>query len=270
MGSNRYGNINELIEEVNALGNWKDPAQKDNYFRILAKINVLYQGYNIGNEEKKSYYPSEVFKAICIACREKFPKDHEVFNRFNKYRFGVPQYARYFTLVQEPKLISLMGERISIDKIAESDFGIDVYNEPATREDVEGLIESSKEYYANYVKEQKEKAVEKRFFGKDLEQCVAALEKMDKLGKSVYVVINGHKLYSADVTLESAYELMNGAVSINVTESRTAAEKSLKAVSDKKGSLEVEFEEIEDEIEDLKSLESGENSRKQADEEEIK
>ena len=47
------------------------------------------------------------------------------------------------------------------------------------------------------------------YFSK-LDECVNALLKLKKQGKSVYTEFKGHKLYSCDVTMDSAYQEVTG------------------------------------------------------------
>lgn len=44
-----------------------------------------------------------------------------------------------------------------------------------------------------------------KIFGGGLDEAVAYLQECNKNGQNVYVDFNGHKLYSADVTIDSAY-----------------------------------------------------------------
>lgn len=150
MENNRYGNINELISEIEALGDWKDVSQRSNFLKVLSKIAMIYQGYEIKNENgeiTRGYYPEEVTDAIVEACKLKFPSDRiEAFDEENKLREGYPEYSSYLFLVKDGSGISLLGERTRIDEIAREEFGINVYDRTATREEVDGLISSSKEY----------------------------------------------------------------------------------------------------------------------------
>ena len=47
MENNRYGNINELISEIEALGDWRDVSQRSNFLKVLSKIAMIYYGYEI-------------------------------------------------------------------------------------------------------------------------------------------------------------------------------------------------------------------------------
>ena len=150
MENNRYGNINELISEIEALGDWKDVSQRRNFFKVLSKITVIYHGYEIKNENgeiTRGKYPKEVIEAIVEACKAKFPSDDkEVFDEEGNLKEGYPDYSNYLVLVNDALSISLMGERTRIDEIAREEFGINVYDKTATREEVDGLIRSSKEF----------------------------------------------------------------------------------------------------------------------------
>lgn len=142
--NNRYSTIEELIAEVEALGDWKDESQRDAYFKILAKITVLYNGYTLRGREK--YYPSEVIEAVCHVCSQKFPKKSVPFDEKGDLKPGFPEYSNYLVLATEPSLVSIMGERTNIDGIAHKEFGIDVYDTPATKAQVDSLVNSSKAY----------------------------------------------------------------------------------------------------------------------------
>lgn len=43
------------------------------------------------------------------------------------------------------------------------------------------------------------------FYGSTLDECVNELLEFQKRGESVFIDFNGHKLYSCDVTVDSAY-----------------------------------------------------------------
>ena len=220
MKSNRYKNINELLSEIEALGDWRDVSQRDNFFKILSKITVIYNGYKVTDEkgkESSKWYPEEVMEAIVEACKGKFPNKDEAFEKIDgkrRLKPGCPDYSKYLVLVNDALSISLMGERTRIDEIARNEFGIDVYNTPSTPEDVEELISSSKEYLEK-VKEKtpsidKNSATEINFYGTTLKECVNALLKYQSRGESVVVNFNGHKLYSADVTMDGAFQEVTG------------------------------------------------------------
>ena len=157
MGNNRYGNINELISEVEALGDWKDINQRSNFFKILSKIAVIYNGYDVKNENgdtTSEYYPEEVLDAIVEVCKGKFPSDkREAYDEANNLREGYPEYSNYLLLATDRAGIGILGERSRIDSIAKKEFGINVYDGTATREEIDGLINSSKEFL-NKKKEQ--------------------------------------------------------------------------------------------------------------------
>lgn len=51
----------------------------------------------------------------------------------------------------------------------------------------------------------KEYAVENKYFARDLDDAVEFLTKARESGENIYIDFSGHKLYSADTTLDSAY-----------------------------------------------------------------
>lgn len=213
MENNRYRNINELLNEIEELGDWRDVSQRDKFFKVLSKITVIYHGYEIEDEnEKKSngWYPDEVMQAIVKACKSKFPTKGQVFDKDGNIKSGYPDYSNYLVLVNDAIGISLMGERTRIDEIAKNEFGIDVYHTPATKEDVEEMVQSSKEYYEKVVNEERQNAVPIEFFGSTLDECVESLLKFQKRGESVVVEFNGHKLYSTDISMDRAYQEVLG------------------------------------------------------------
>ena len=213
MENNRYRNINELLNEIESLGDWRDVSQRDKFFKVLSKITVIYHGYEIEDESgKKSeeWYPDEVMQAIVKACKGKFPTKEQVFDKDGHLKSGYPDYSNYLVLVNDALSISLMGERTRIDEIARNEFGIDVYHTPATKEEVDEMVQSSKEYYEKVINEEKQNAVQIEFYGSTLDECVESLLKFQKRGESVVVDFNGHKLYSADISMDGAYKEVLG------------------------------------------------------------
>lgn len=159
MENNRYRNINELLNEIESLGDWRDVSQRDKFFKVLSKITVIYYGYEIKNEngeKTRGYYPKEVIEAIVKACKGKFPTEEQIFDKDGHLKQGYPDYSNYLVLVNDALGISVMGERTRIAEIARNDLGIDVYHTPATREEVDEMVQSSKEYYERVVNEEKQ------------------------------------------------------------------------------------------------------------------
>ena len=144
--TNNYSNISELIEEVEQLGDWKDESQRDAYFHILAKLATIYNGYKIGRT--KDYYPSSVIDAMTNICAQKFPSKKEPFDENGNLKPGYPNYSNYLVLATTPMGISVLAERTRMDEIARENFGIDVYNGTATKEEVDALVKSCEEYLA--------------------------------------------------------------------------------------------------------------------------
>ena len=196
MENNRYGNIYELISEIEALGDWRDVSQRSNFLKVLSKIAMIYHGYEIENENEDEettieYYPKEVIDAIVEACKSKFPSDDkEVFDEEGNLKEGYPEYSNYLFLVKDGLGISILGQRTRIAEIAREEFGIDVYDSTATREEVDGLISSSKEYLEKKKeqelddsaispeRQEKEASIEKRQAEKQaIEQQIAEIDK---------------------------------------------------------------------------------------------
>ena len=143
--SNNYSNISELIAEVEQLGDWKDPSQQSAYFKILAKLTTIYNGYKIGNTQ--DYYPSSVLRALTHVCAQKFPSKESAFDGSN-LKPGCPDYSNYLVLATYPMGVSVLSERTRMDEIAKEQFDIDVYNGTSTQEEVTSLISSCEEYLA--------------------------------------------------------------------------------------------------------------------------
>ena len=204
MENNRYGNINELISEIEALGDWKDVSQRENFFRVLSKITVLYNGYEIKNkngETTKGYYPEEVFEAIVTACKGKFPTEEQVFDEQGELKPGCPEYSNYLVLVNDYSSISLMCERTRINQIARDEFEIDVYHTPSTREEVDGLINSSKDFL------EKDKVVENNRYG-NINELISEIEALGDW-KDVSQRENFFRVLSKITVLYNGYEIKN-------------------------------------------------------------
>ena len=59
----------------------------------------------------------------------------------------------------------------------------------------------------------------------DIDTAVKRLTEYQKMGRSVYVNFNGHKLYSCDITLDGAYKEITG---MTKAESIKAREEAIK------------------------------------------
>ena len=81
-------------------------------------------------------------------CAQKFPSNKQPFDEHGDLKPGFPNYSNYLTLATTAQGISILGERTSIDRIADEQFGIDVNDKTATKEDVYSLISSCEEYLA--------------------------------------------------------------------------------------------------------------------------
>lgn len=161
----KYTDIEQVKENIESLGDWKDPAQRDSYLEALSKIISIYNGYELESKQedgkkskKREYYPNEVIKAIADICSKKFPADEEVFEN-GEVKPGLPDdlFSNYLVMARTAEGISLLGERSSIDIIAMKKFDMDVYHTPMTEEEVKRLIESSKKY----LEQEKEQEVQK-------------------------------------------------------------------------------------------------------------
>lgn len=146
--SDRYTDIEQIRNEIESLGDWKDPSQRDSYLKVLSKITSIYHGYEL-DAGKRQYYPEEVTRAIADICSKKFPSNEEVFED-GKLRPGMPdnEFSNYVTLATTPLGISFLGEKTRIAQIAKEKFGIDVYHTQMTEEEAKKLIESSEQYLA--------------------------------------------------------------------------------------------------------------------------
>lgn len=144
----RYNTIQELIEDVEKLGDWKDPAQKDAYFLILAKLTVIQNGYRFEDElgTVNGYYPPYVTKAICKICSQKFPADDVPFDEDGRLKPGFPDYSNYLVLPTTGLGLSILAERTNIYKITEEKFNVSLHGVPATKEQVLSFMESCKNY----------------------------------------------------------------------------------------------------------------------------
>ncbi len=144
--SDKYTDIEQIISEVESLGDWKDPSQRDSYLKVISKIISIYHGYEL-EEGKRQPYPREVIKAIVDICAKKFPSPDEVF-KDGELRPEMPddEFSNYVTSATTRLGISLLGERTRIDQIAREQFGIDVYHTQMTEEEARKLIESSEQY----------------------------------------------------------------------------------------------------------------------------
>ena len=58
--------------------------------------------------------------------------------------------------------------------------------------------------------EQKARATELHEYMGNIDNCVKVLSQYRERGENVYVEFNGHKIYSCDVTLDSAYKEITG------------------------------------------------------------
>lgn len=146
--SDKYIDIEQIRSEIESLGDWKDPSQRDNYLKVISKITSIYHGYEL-DDGARQYYPGEVTKAIADICSKKFPSKDEVFKN-GKLRPGMPdnEFSNYVTLATTPLGISFLGLRTRIDQIAREKFGIDVHHTQMTEEEARKLIESSEQYLA--------------------------------------------------------------------------------------------------------------------------
>ncbi|MBR6034231.1 MAG: hypothetical protein IKP28_05835 [Clostridia bacterium] len=147
--SDKYTDIEQIISEIESLGDWKDPSQRDRYLKVISKIVAIYIGYELG-DGKKQHFPHEVIRAIAHICSKKFPSEEEVFQD-GKLRPGMPdvKFSNYVVEATTPLGISFLAERTGIEEIAQAKFGIDVYHTQMTEEEVKQLIESAEQYLAH-------------------------------------------------------------------------------------------------------------------------
>ena len=70
--NNRYYNINELIKDVEALGDWRDPSQLEAFSEVYYKMTNT--GHACSSQKGMHYYPIDVFNAMHDVSSKKFPK----------------------------------------------------------------------------------------------------------------------------------------------------------------------------------------------------
>ena len=92
-------------------------------------------------------------------------------------------------------------------------------------EEEDAIIAKWVELKKKHTQEKKEKAVqaEKTYLG-NLDKAVQYLEECRKLGKNVYIDFNGHRLYSADISIDGAYLEVLGMTKAQDQEIREAME----------------------------------------------
>ncbi len=143
----RFTSMDQILKEIEDLGDWKDPAEKEKYYKFMSKVMAIYYGCNI--DGKNQYFP-EVIDAIAFACKKsgKFPTKEEVFVN-GKLAEGLEDgtYCNRVANFTSPLGISFIGERMPLDDIAKNEFGIDVMNLQMTNEEAKQLTESAQKYY---------------------------------------------------------------------------------------------------------------------------
>lgn len=70
--NDQYYNIEELIKDVEKLGDWRDPAQKEAFSEVYYKLQNTYCVCEING--KVTYYPIDIVNATQDVCLQKFPK----------------------------------------------------------------------------------------------------------------------------------------------------------------------------------------------------
>ncbi|MBR4124251.1 MAG: hypothetical protein IKR12_01630 [Clostridia bacterium] len=144
-----YKTINELIDDVNKLGDWRTEKGVKEYLKVLARINNILDGYEyeiqnqlFGKQNVTGIFPKEVTDAIKVICRDKFPKDSEVFTEDGNIKEGLPDTANYLTLVHNNGL-SILNQRTDIAYIGRNMY---VYPKKYGKEDATSLIKSAKKF----------------------------------------------------------------------------------------------------------------------------
>ena len=145
-----YNSIDELIAEVEALGDWRDPSQKEAFFLTISRVGSLYHGYYMGNE--KRVYPKEVLEAACMVLSTKLPQAADAFNEDGSLKPGAPDYAEFLYEARTPFGISLLCDRGKLDVIAQESFGINISKTDRTYEPPTNFISSCKLYLEDKIK----------------------------------------------------------------------------------------------------------------------
>lgn len=140
-----YNSIEEVIADVEALGDWRDPAEKDAFFIVLSKVAAVHKGYTLDGKEV-TRYPDEVLESICMVLKSKFPSEHEPFDKNGDLKPGLPEYSNYLACATIPLYIDFLCERADMGYIAMTEYDIDINKTRKTQEQVDAFSASCKEY----------------------------------------------------------------------------------------------------------------------------
>ena len=158
-----------------------------------------------GNLEKAVIY--------LIECRNKGQNVYVDFNGHRLYSCDVTMDSAYIDVVGVTK--------------AEDDAMKDEFYKTESEEEQKAIISRWTALRKKYSEEKKRSAelAEVTSFG-NLDKAVEYLLECRKLGKNVYIDFNGHKLYSADVTIDSAYLAVVGMTKKQDEEIREAMDRA--------------------------------------------
>ncbi|MBO7508244.1 MAG: hypothetical protein J6T39_01190 [Clostridia bacterium] len=166
-----YTCLQDLIDDVNNLGDWRDPEGIKDYLKVLSKVNNIYSGYSIETLTPEGLigklegdFPSVVREAIVEVLKTKFPTEAEVFDKTTNLMFpGLPNHANYLPLATSTLGLSVLHERTRIDEIANFELDFGWSSKYHKKQNVLNIIESSKKFmekiekkHANDVEEKTE------------------------------------------------------------------------------------------------------------------
>lgn len=144
--SDKYTDIEQIRSDVESLGDWKDPTQRDNYLKVISKIASICYGYSL-NDGGHASYGKVVKKAIADICSKKFPSQDEIFE-YDELNPGMldldDEFYKCVTHVTTRQGLNVL--QFEMQEIARKKFGIDVFDNGVTEEEAKKLIESSRQY----------------------------------------------------------------------------------------------------------------------------
>ena len=140
-----YESIDEFIAEIESLGDWRDPSQREKYLKVLGELIVVYNGYEKDGEGK--YCSSKVYKALAAVCAKKFPKPDDVFEGSElKSEFKYDgEFISYLPYATSSSGIQFIGERGNVHQLlGRGEYG---FIHEKMGENAEKFIKSAEDYY---------------------------------------------------------------------------------------------------------------------------